>query len=116
MSFSTASPLTNFPGGFAGGLTLRGMPILQTQPGRVFWLYNGTVLEQGEAAGLYLGAHAERDGSGVGDSLPRQHDYGDWSSRRYGHYQPDQRDDGWSRHLHGEYISDRSLHHDHDEH
>lgn len=51
MAFGTASPFTNFPGGFANGLTLRGMPILQTQPGRVFWLYNGTVLEQGEAAG-----------------------------------------------------------------
>lgn len=61
MAFSTASPLTNFPGGFAGGLTLRGMPILQTQPGRVFWLYNGTVLEQGEAAGS--------DQGGVGNSV-----------------------------------------------
>ncbi len=61
MSFSTASPLTNFPGGFAGGLTLRGMPILQTQPGRVFWLYNGTVLEQGEAAGS--------DQGGVGNTV-----------------------------------------------
>lgn len=61
MAFSTASPLTNFPGGFAGGLTLRGMPILQTQPGRVFWLYNGTVLEQGEAAGS--------DQGGVGNTV-----------------------------------------------
>jgi len=37
------------------------MPILQTQPGRVFWLYNGTVLEQGEAAGS--------DQGGVGNTV-----------------------------------------------
>lgn len=37
-------PMSNFPNGFAAGLTLRGMPILQTHPGQVFWLGNSTVL------------------------------------------------------------------------
>jgi hypothetical protein len=37
-------PMTNFPSGFAGGLTLRGMPLLQTQPGNVFWVGNGPTM------------------------------------------------------------------------
>ena len=28
--------MSNFPGGFANGLSVRGLPILQTQPGKVF--------------------------------------------------------------------------------
>lgn len=47
----TLGATTNFPQGFAAGLTLRGLPILQTQPGNVFWLYNGTTLERGEVGG-----------------------------------------------------------------
>ena len=45
--------LTNFPGGFSAGLTVRGMPILQTNPGNFFWVYSGTILERatGEVAG-----------------------------------------------------------------
>lgn len=42
---------TNFPQSFANGLLLRGLPILQSQPGRVFWLSNGTTLEPGEVQG-----------------------------------------------------------------
>jgi hypothetical protein len=34
-------PMTNFPTGFAAGLSVRGMPLLQTQPGNVFWVDNG---------------------------------------------------------------------------
>lgn len=34
-------PLTNFPQGFAAGLTLRGLPLLQTQTGKTLWVYNG---------------------------------------------------------------------------
>lgn len=34
-------PMTNFPNGFAGGLNIRGMPLLQMQPGNVFWVDNG---------------------------------------------------------------------------
>ena len=33
-------PMTNFPGGFAAGLNVRGMPLLQTHPGNVFWVDN----------------------------------------------------------------------------
>lgn len=40
-----------FPGGFANGLSVRGLPILQTQPGRVVWVYNGTALQVGQKAG-----------------------------------------------------------------
>lgn len=43
--------MSNFPGGFANGILLRGMPILQTNPGRIFWLSNYTSLQQGEVAG-----------------------------------------------------------------
>ncbi len=32
------SAMSTFPGGFAGGLNVQGMPILNTYPGRVFWL------------------------------------------------------------------------------
>lgn len=42
---------TNFPNSFAAGLTLRGLPILQTQPGRVFWVSNSTMIQPGCVAG-----------------------------------------------------------------
>lgn len=35
-------PQTNFPQGFQAGLMLRGMPLLQTNPGNVFWVSNAT--------------------------------------------------------------------------
>jgi len=35
-------PSSNYPGGFAAGITIRGVPILQTNPGRVFWVSNVT--------------------------------------------------------------------------
>jgi len=34
--------VSNYPNGFAGGVTLRGVPIVQTHPGKAFWVYNGT--------------------------------------------------------------------------
>lgn len=43
--------LSNFPQGFAGGITLRGLPILQSNPGQVFYLYNGSNLGKGEVGG-----------------------------------------------------------------
>ena len=33
-----------FPDGFANGLNVRGVPILQSQPGQVFWVGNGTTI------------------------------------------------------------------------
>lgn len=41
----------NFPQGFAHGLILRGMPLLQMQPGEVFWLNNSTVLRRDQHSG-----------------------------------------------------------------
>lgn len=34
--------INNFPGGFAAGLTIRGLPIAVTHPGKVFWVGNAT--------------------------------------------------------------------------
>ncbi len=44
-------PMSNFPSGFANGVTVRGLPLLQTHPGKVVWVYNGTLLDQGHKAG-----------------------------------------------------------------
>jgi hypothetical protein len=43
--------LTNFPQGFAYGLQVRGMPLLQAQPGNVFWVNNSTTLNQDAIGG-----------------------------------------------------------------
>lgn len=43
--------VTNFPSGFASGMMVRGMPLLQMQPGNVFWVNNSTVLNVGAKAG-----------------------------------------------------------------
>jgi hypothetical protein len=43
--------ITNFPDGFANGLSVRGMPLLQMQPGNVFWVNNSTVLNVGANGG-----------------------------------------------------------------
>jgi hypothetical protein len=42
---------SNFPQGFKNGLILRGMPLMQTQPGQVFWVSNSTTLSPGEVSG-----------------------------------------------------------------
>ncbi len=36
--------VSNYPGGFAQGLTIRGLPLSVTHPGKVFWLSNSGVL------------------------------------------------------------------------
>ena len=36
--------VNNFPGGFAHGVTIRGMPLAVTHPGKVFWVSNSGVL------------------------------------------------------------------------
>ena len=43
--------MTNFPQGFANGIAIRGMPLLQMQPGVVYWLDNGPVLNPQQRAG-----------------------------------------------------------------
>lgn len=43
--------MTNFPHGFAAGMSVRGVPLLQAQPGQVFWVGNGTTLLPGCVGG-----------------------------------------------------------------
>jgi len=45
MSFS------NYPNGFANGVTIRGVPVLQAYPGQVYWVNNSTALADGGIAG-----------------------------------------------------------------
>lgn len=35
-------PNSNFPGGFADGVTIRGVPLTVSHPGKVFWVHSGT--------------------------------------------------------------------------
>jgi len=44
-------PASNFPNGFANGITLRNVPLFQTNPGRVFWVSNATTLLTGQRGG-----------------------------------------------------------------
>lgn len=44
-------PLSNFPQGFPFGVSIRGMPILQSQPGQVFWVGNGSNILPGCSGG-----------------------------------------------------------------
>lgn len=46
-----ALPTSNFPAGFSQGVTIRGMPIAQTHPGKVFWVSNATTLLKGQRGG-----------------------------------------------------------------
>jgi hypothetical protein len=48
--------MSNFPNGFVGGVMLRGLPIAQTHPGKVFWVSNNTV-------GLLAGQRGGSDGN-----------------------------------------------------
>ena len=43
--------MSNFPAGFAHGLSIRGMPLLQMQQGSVYFVGNGTVLNRNAKAG-----------------------------------------------------------------
>jgi len=47
----TQSLMSNYPAGFAHGVTIRGMPVSQTYPGKVFWLSNATALVTGQRGG-----------------------------------------------------------------
>jgi hypothetical protein len=44
-------PASNYPAGFANGLTVRGVPILQTNPGRVVWVGNASTILTGQRSG-----------------------------------------------------------------
>jgi microcystin-dependent protein len=47
---------SNFPNGFANGIVIRGVPVLQTNPGKVFWVSNVTT-------GLLAGQRGGSDGN-----------------------------------------------------
>ena len=51
-----ASQLSTFPNGFNNGVSIRGMPIAQTHPGRAFWVSNNTT-------GLLVGQRGGSDGN-----------------------------------------------------
>lgn len=40
--------MSNYPNGFLNGVTIRGVPILQTHPGQVYWVGNSATLLTGE--------------------------------------------------------------------
>jgi len=42
---------SNFPNGFANGVTVRGLPLQQVHPGEVFWVNSTTVLAKGGVGG-----------------------------------------------------------------
>lgn len=44
-------PMSNFNGGFASGVSIRGVPILQTHPGQVFWVGNAATMLTNQSAG-----------------------------------------------------------------
>ena len=44
-------PFTNFPQGFANGLSVRGMPLLQANPGQVFFVGNSSILLPNQKGG-----------------------------------------------------------------
>lgn len=43
--------ISNFPNGFANGVTIRGVPITMTNPGQVFWVNGSSVLAKGGVGG-----------------------------------------------------------------
>lgn len=43
--------ISNFPNGFANGVSIRGVPLALTHPGKVFWVYNGSALLPNQKAG-----------------------------------------------------------------
>lgn len=42
---------SNYPNGFANGVTIRGIPLQQAHPGQVFWVNNSSVLAKGGVGG-----------------------------------------------------------------
>jgi hypothetical protein len=43
--------IANYPGGFKDGITIRGLPVHQTHPGKVFWVSNSTTLLYNQKGG-----------------------------------------------------------------
>ena len=55
--------VSNYPQGFPTGVTIRGLPLLLTHPGKVIWVYNGTT-------GLMAGQRGGSDGNKGGFNDP----------------------------------------------
>jgi hypothetical protein len=47
----SGNTMSVYPAGFANGISIRGVPLAQTHPGKVFWVYNGTTLDTGHKNG-----------------------------------------------------------------
>ena len=43
--------MDNYPGGFTSGILIRGMPLQVTHPGKIFWVYNGSVVLPNQKGG-----------------------------------------------------------------
>jgi len=43
--------MSNYPGGFANGVSIRDVPIINTHPGKVFWLSDATTLQVSQRGG-----------------------------------------------------------------
>lgn len=43
--------MSNYPNGFSAGVMIRGVPLVQSHPGKVFWVSNNTTLDVGERGG-----------------------------------------------------------------
>lgn len=44
-------PATSYPNGFPQGITIKGVPLVSTNPGRAFWVSNATTLVTGDIGG-----------------------------------------------------------------
>jgi hypothetical protein len=44
-------PASSYPQGFKDGITLRGVPITQSHPGKVFWVSNASTIQVGQRGG-----------------------------------------------------------------
>jgi hypothetical protein len=44
-------PISSFPNGFTQGVTIRGVPLVVTNPGKVWWLSNALTLQRGDRGG-----------------------------------------------------------------
>lgn len=44
-------PASNYPNGFPQGITIRGVPLVISNPGKVFWVSNATTLQTGQRGG-----------------------------------------------------------------
>jgi hypothetical protein len=43
--------ISNYPTGFANGVAIRGVPLVQTHSGKVFWVSNATTIQTGQRGG-----------------------------------------------------------------